>query len=397
MDEITLMRSFRAERVKKNPTARAAAWQALEARFEPTPAAAASAAPARPRSLFSRRGRLFGFAGATALAAAVVGILVLSSGPTAQPAAAEILHETAAVAAADDAPAAIPGPGQFLFTKFKRLELEGWIAGGPSLEEDTPGQVMGGTLSRGDAFNALLPTTQEWWTGQDGAGRIREVAGTPQFLTKEEQDRWEAAGSPLPAPFNPAYQRRFPLAFGDALEVRRGVVDREASALKGYRFPDTSSLPTDPQALRRAVEGNQIQVSGFNLMYPAAQQLDSEQTTAELFNILREGSPMRPELRAAIFNALAELPGIEVDTEATDLLGRQGYAIRSREAVTGTGSEYVFDPDTAELLAQRDFISEAGRNPALKGLPAGQTIRETAYLESGVVDSTYETAAEAGR
>ncbi|MET0557712.1 MAG: CU044_5270 family protein [Solirubrobacterales bacterium] len=395
MDELTLMRDFHAERVKEDPAARAAAWRALEARFDPGPAPAVVAPARRRRSLFSRRRRLFGFAGATALAAAVAGIFVLSSGPTAQPAAAEILHETAAVAAAGDAAAAIPGPGQFLFTKFKRLELEGWIAGGPSPEEDTPGQVMGSTLSRRDAFNALVATTQEWWTGQDGAGRIREVADTPRFLTEREEDRWEAAGSPLPAPFDPAYQRRFPLAFGDALEVRRGVVDREASALKGYRFPDTSNLPTEPQELRRAVESNQIPLSGFSLMYPAADRLDTDQTIAELFNILQEGNPMRPQLRAAIFNALAELPGIEVDTDATDLLGRQGYAISSVEAETGVGLEYVFDPGTAELLAQRNFISETGRNPALKGLPAGQTIRETAYLESGVVDSTRESSAEA--
>jgi len=396
MDELTVMRSFRAERVRPNPAARAAAWQALEARFAAPPAAgaAAIATPVRRRRLLPRRRRLLAFAGASAVAAAVAGVLVLSSGPTAQPAAAEILHETA-VAAATDTPAAIPGPGQFLFTKFKRLELEGWIPGGPSPEENAPGQVQGGTMSRSDAFNGLVPTTQEWWTAEDGAGRVREVAGTPRFLTAEERQRWEAAGSPLPAPFDPTYQQRFPLAFSHTLELGRGVVDREASAMKGFHFPDTSSLPTDPEALRLAVESNQISVSGFNLMYPSAQRLDAEQTAAELFNILQEGNPMRPELRAALFNALAELPGIEVDTDASDLLGRHGYAISLLEPDTGVGSEYIFDPDTSEILAQRDFISEAGRNPTLKGLPSGLTIRETAYMDSGVVDSTQETAAEA--
>jgi hypothetical protein len=390
MDELTVMRSFRAECVKQNPAARAAAWRALEARFEPAPAAGGSATPARTGGLRPRRRRFLAIAGATgAVAATVAAILALSSGPTAEPAAAEILHETAAVAVSADAPPSspLPGPGQFFFRKFKRLELQSWIPGGAGM--------MGGTMSRPGAFKALMPSTQEWWTAPDGAGRIREVAGIPRFLTAEEQSRWEAAGSRLPAPFDPEYQRKYSLAFNHALELRRGVVDRETPKLEGFRFPDTSSLPTEPQALRLAVESNRIAVRGFNLMYPTAERLDSDQTVAELFNILQEGNPMRPQLRAAVFDALAELPGIEVDTDATDFLGRRGYGIRSPDPETGGGFEFIFDPDTAEVLAQREFIGEPRQNPSLKGLPAGLTIRETANLESGIVDATDETAAEA--
>jgi hypothetical protein len=364
-----------------------------------TEAASEAAAASAVTPAWRRPNPRLALAGAGALAAIVAGILVFSSGPTAEPAAAEILHETAAVAAATDAPAEIPGPGQFLYRKFKRIELESWIPGGPSPEDDVPGQMMGGTLSRPDAFNALMPTTQEWWDAPDGAGRVREVAGTPGFLTDQEQSRWEAAGSPLPAPFDPEYQRKYPLAYGDALEARRGVVDTEHPKLEGFRFPDTSALPTAPEALRLAVESNQISVSGFNLMEPSAKRLDTEKTIAELFNILVEGNPMTPQLRAAAFNALAELPGIEVDTDATDFLGRQGYAIRSLDPKTGGGMEFIFDPDTSEMLADRSFLGdahrEAGQNPSLRGLPSGLTIRETAYLEAGVVDSTDETSAEA--
>ncbi|MGB7587562.1 MAG: CU044_5270 family protein, partial [Solirubrobacterales bacterium] len=344
--------------------------------------------------IFRRRRLLLAFAGATAIAAAVAGILVLSSGPTAQPAAAEILHKTAAVAAATDAPAEIPGPGQFFYRKFKRLELESWIPVDLA-SADEPLGMGGGVLDRPGAFKALMPTTQEWWTAPDGAGRTREVAGTPRFLTSEEQSRWEATGSRLPPPFDPEYQRKYPLAFGDALEARRGVVDTEHPKLERFHFPDTSSLPTEPEALRHAVENNQISVHGFNLMYPSAKRLDTERTIAELFNILSEGNPSTAQLRAAAFNALAELPGIEVDTDATDFLGRHGYAIRSIDPKTGGGIEFIFDPDTSEMLAERGFLGDRGQGPYEKGLPAGLTIRETAYLESAVVDSTDETGAEA--
>lgn len=391
MNDLTLMRELRAERVAEDPrAARAAAWRALEARFETAPAGGdAIAVRARRRGLFSRR-RLFAVAGATALATLVAAVLVLDSGPTTEPAAARILHETAAVAATSDAPAssALPGPGQYFFRSFSRLELQSWVPGGEGM--------MGGVMTRPGAFKALMPTTQEWWTAADGSGRIREVAGTPRFLTSEEQSRWEAAGSRLPAPFDPEYQSKYPLAFRDALELRRGVVDRETSKLEGFRFPDTSKLPTDPEDLRLAVESNEIPVRGFNTMYPSAQRLGPEETIAQLFNILSEGNPMEPQLRAAIFSALAELPGIEVDTEATDSLGRHGYAIRSVDRESGAVLEFVFDPETAEMLAERTLLGDRKHGAFLEGIPAGSTIRETAYLETGVVDSTDETPSGAG-
>ncbi|HUC01163.1 MAG TPA: hypothetical protein VMS11_15200 [Solirubrobacterales bacterium] len=413
MDDLTLIKSFRAERAESDPKARAEVWRALEERFDSAsapPAAVAAPAPVairvRRRRHLLRHRRLVAFASATAAAGAIAGILVLGSGPTAQPAAAEILHRTAAAAVSADGPtaSAVPGPGQFRYTKLKRLELEGWLPGCDPLG-DRPCMMMGGTMSGADTFNALMPMTQAEWLGEDGIGRLRQVAGTPRLLTEEERGRWEAAGSPLPPPFDPGYQqmvaqaqREDPLP-GYVSRTRqsgRGVLDTETEVDlaqlqgKGFRFPDTSQLPTDAAALRSAVESNQIPVRGFNLMYPSAQRLDADQTTAELLNILQEGSlSMTPRLRAALFNALAELPGIEVNTNATDFLGRHGYAIQTR------GTEYVIDPDTAELLAQRQFLTRPGQSAFLEDLPAGFTLRETAYLESGIVDSTNETAAEA--
>ena len=362
-------------------------------------AVASGASSSQPTPSWRRRGlRLsLAFAGAAALA----GIVILSSGPTTQPAAAEILHRTAIVAAAAEAPSKIPGPGQFLYRKFHRVELKGWVPGG---EPGGPSSDSGGMIHQSDAFNGLESTTQEEWLAPDGAGRERKVAGTPQFFTSEERSRWEAAGSPLPTPFDSEYQQKYKAAFREGnpelkgfhlLELRKGVADTENPALAGFHFPDTSSLPTEPKALRHAVEDNTISVRGFNLMYPSAKQLDAKQTSAELINILLEGEPLRPQLRAAIFDALAELPGIEVNTHATDSLGRHGFAISSIDPKTGGGEEFIFDPDTSEILAKRSFTGDPAGDPSLKGVPAGTTSYETAYLETGVVDSTHETSAEA--
>jgi hypothetical protein len=390
MDDLTLLRSFRAERADGDPRPRAAAWRALEARFDLASTSAPASTTRSPRRV------LLVLSGATAIAAAVAGILVLSSGPTAQPAsAAEILHRAAA--AASGAPASsVPGPGQFLFRKEQQLEIEGWRHPLPPESADVPLGGIGMTMHGPHAYNALVPVTVESWTDDKGGGRRREVLGTPQFWSSEEEARWKAAGSPLPAPFDPEYQQRYKTtAFLHALELNSSVVDTESKGWGNFNFPDTSKLPTEPKALRRAVEGNEIDVVGFNLMYGKAKHLDTEQTMEELINVLLEGEPT-PQLQAAIFDALAELPGMAVDTGATDGLGHHGDAIQLR-VKKGIREEYIFDPTSGEVLASRGVLVDpaAAAPSTIDELPAGTTISERDYIEEATVDSTSETGGEA--
>jgi hypothetical protein len=411
MDDLTTLRSFRAERdarPEETRAAREAVWRALEARIEATAeesrAFAEAVADSAPRPATVRRRRRLGavrrrrvlaFAAAVLLAVIAAGALVLRSGPTAQPAsAAEILHEAASAAAAADAPTTlIPGPGQYLYRKEERLNVAGWISPVPGPAADQPTMTSGGTLGNPNAYNAVVPTTVEMWTATDGGGRVREELGTLRFWSPAEEARWQDARSPLPPPFNPEYQQRYKAAFRNATEMSAGVVDYSLEGFgNSFHFPDTSKLPTEPEALRHAVEANSIEVTGFNLMYPKAEHLDSDQTTEELLNILFEGTPS-PALQAAIFNALAELPGIEV-TAATDSLGRRGDAI-TLPGEDGARREYIFDAETATLLASRGVLAEPAASRNYKALPAGTTIGERDFIEAGVVDSTGETAGEA--
>jgi hypothetical protein len=406
MDDLTVMQSFRAERDAEVPEAREAIWRALEARMDAAgaearafgEAVAGSTAPAggprRRRGLRSRR-RLLVFAGAAAAAAIVAGTLVLSSGPTAQPAsAAEILHEAAAAAA--DAPAtSVPGPGQFLYRKEQRLQLQGWRHPLPPENSDIPNGGIGMTLHGPHAYNALVPVTVASWTDSQGGGRHRETLGTLQFWSKAEEERWQAAGSPLPAPFDPEFQQRYKAtAYPDALKLTSKVVDTESKGFGNFNFPDTSKLPTEAEALRRQAEANELEYTGFNHTGGKATHLDPEQTKEELLNVLQEGFPT-PQLQAAIFDALAELPGMTVEP-ATDGLGREGDAI-----VTSVGSgvryEYLFSPESGSLLAERGVLVEpAAAGPFLKEIPAGTVISERDFIEEAGVDSTKETGGEPG-
>ena len=404
MDDLTAIRDFRADRDAEPPEARERVRRALEARMDAAATEARSFgeavadsrppidSPGRRRGILIRRRRVLAFAGAVAAAAIVAGALVLNSGPTAQRAsAAEILHEAAGAAATAPATASTLGPGQYVFHKERRLSVMGWVSPVPSLKDGIPTASTGGTMKYRDAYNALVPTEVESWIGDDGRGRSRETLGDLEFWDKAEEARWKAAGSPLPPPFNPEYRRRYPVPFRGALEANSRVVDAEHEGFGNtFHFPDSSNLPTEPKALRQAVEANSINVEGFNLMYPKAQHLDAEQTKEELINVLFEGDPS-PELQAAIFNALAEVPGVEL-IPATDSLGRHGDAIRFG-AEEGVRREYLFDPETSKLLANRGVLIDPAMSRSYAELPVGTTVSERDFIESGIVDSTRETPA----
>ena len=109
----------------------------------------------------------------------------------------------------------------------------------------------------------------------------------------------------------------------------------------------------------------------------------------------------RAELRAAIFGALAELPGIELNREAVDSVGRSGYGLGYEAPASesygtttrGFRVEYIFDPETSAVLGRREVIT----HPELvwsEDVPAGTVLREVAYLENGVVGSTRERPGE---
>jgi hypothetical protein len=378
MDDLILLRGFRAEHADDDPRPRAAAWRALEAEF-----AAASVPMASPTR--SRRG-LLALAGAGAIAV-VVGILILSSGRTAQSAAAEILHQTAAVAVSGEgSPTLRAGPGQYYFSKRKELEFKGWYPGSYEVPE--------GRATRPGGFSALVPSESEWWTSPEGGSRVRQTIGTPQFLSSAEQGRWEEAGSPLPSNFEPARQAELQrLASGSGerfLEMRRGVLDVEYPKPNDATnpelvYPDLSGVPTDPAELRLAIQNHQVPGVSYELGKP----LGTQETIEDLGGLLSHPNAS-PALRAAAFNALAELPGAELKRDTIDLVGRTGYAIGYSER-HGLRIELIFDPQTSMSLGERVVLADPEQDPEeWRGYEAGLTIRDVAYLQSKVVDSTSE-------
>lgn len=306
-------------------------------------------------------------------------------GDLSQAAVAAALRQTAAAARSSvpqiEGP---PGSGQFLYTETMALHLEAWDPDGPpSGPKAHPRYFTDRQLASASGMPALVPTTKQVWTSPDGRTRERETLGRADFLSAADQSRWEAAGSPPPWSFDPREH-----------DVKRDgsgrlVKDFPSKAFRGRHeltyLSRISQLPTEPEALRLSVENRDGRSSPL-----APSPADSPRggaTVERLLEILSE--PLAsPPLRAAAFDALAEIPGIGLERDVTDAAGRRGDAIAwARER--GFGRRYIFDPRTGKVLAQAEMVF-GPPSTTEDGVPAGTPFRETAYLESGIVGSTGE-------
>jgi hypothetical protein len=81
---------------------------------------------------------------------------------------------------------------------------------------------------------------------------------------------------------------------------------------------------------------------------------------------------MRPESRAALFEALAKVPGAKVEPGVTDAVGRRGTAVGLD--VSGVTQQLVFDPKTYAFLGVRAKDEN------------GKYIGGTAYVGLAIVD-----------
>jgi len=276
-----------------------------------------------------------------------------------------------------------PRPGEFLYTKTMELHLEAWDPDDPAGFKSKPRYFTDRQLGEKTAMPALVPVTKQVWTGPDGRTRERETLGRIRFLTAKDRLRWEEAGSPPPWAFEP----------GEHAVARdrsgRLVKDFASRAFRGRRefahMSRLSELPTEPEALRLAVENR-----GASGPAPAPSPADSQRggaTVERLLEILSE--PLAgPALRAAAFGALAEIPGIGFQRNVSDAVGRRGDAIAwVRER--GFGRRWIFDPRTSRVLAQAEMIF-GPPSTTEKGVPPGTVFRESAYLQAGTVDSTHD-------
>jgi len=287
--------------------------------------------------------------------------------------------------AAAAAAAALPKPGQFLFTKTEVVQLEGWEPNGRGAGPKAhPRHFTTNLLGpEANAMPALVPRTKEVWTAPDGHTRVRETLGRIAFLSPADQRRWEAAGSPPPFEFDPAEHPVRRDAGGNAYKefARRSWRGNHVFSA----VPKLFSLPTEAEALRLAIEHRQAGGPAA-----AVSSREGRSTVTRLQEILTE-PVAAPALRAAAFAALGEVPGVRHEADATDAGGRVGEAL-SWEDERGFGDRIIFDPKTSAVLADAEMIFHPPSSHEY-GVPPKTVFRETAYLGSAIVDSEHAAPA----
>ena len=101
-------------------------------------------------------------------------------------------------------------------------------------------------------------------------------------------------------------------------------------------YPATTDYPTDPGALKSVI-AQTFQVTG-------------DATTYFLIagTLLQTGAS--PPLRAALFELIKGLPGVQLQSSATDPAGRQGVGL----FIDGFGNQYelIFDTATSAVLGE---------------------------------------------
>jgi hypothetical protein len=108
-----------------------------------------------------------------------------------------------------------------------------------------------------------------------------------------------------------------------------------------------ATLPTDPAALRAVLVAGVNEVAGTG----PGKVPDKNQYMFETIGTLLQNSVLPPRLASTLYRLASQLPGVRLERDAVDAVGRHGIgAIRFSAATPGYGQEWIFNPRTFDLV-----------------------------------------------
>jgi hypothetical protein len=302
--------------------------------------AAAQAANSRETAGWSsrRRQRRWSLAVATTTLAGIAAALVvgLQGGDVTLARATAVLHRVAYVA--EHRPGAFPRDDQFYYLRSIDTYWQTL-----STQPGTSGYSSAGLKVR-------LRVEQQLWFSAGRIGLTRSRVLSIHFPSTTAHRAWVQAGRPS---FDHPAQRIATLGadrylLGDLQLTRRQLL----------------TFTTDPRELYRR-------------LYAAGGS--AHEVFVEIGDQLRN-RPTPAPLRAALYRALALVPGIRLVGATTDSIGRHGQAVAFTDH--GVADELIFDPNTATMLEERTVA--VARNPLR--LAAGTVIDSTTYIQRAITD-----------
>ena len=321
-------------------------------------AAAEAASAGRPavRALPVRRPwrrALFTAAAAAAIAASFVVADVAGSGdrPGATAEAAEVLNNAAEATIRTSDP--VVGPGQYLLVDTK--------AAYPYGNATTPGEYYTWLVSQDKQLYVPADRTGEWILNQDPSVPVQFFdEASRRFEEKQRLQLEEPARGPVATvPYDPLMR-----APGG------NFYDAEQTIFNGMPLGEAlDTAPRDPQVLLEFI----YERNGGKGATP------EEQAFKTITEALGTGV-IPADLRAALYEAAALMPGVTVLDRQAALDGRTGISIGMTKADHLARVEMIINPDTGLLIGEREVLLEDWA-----GMPAGTASAWTAVTTS-VVD-----------
>jgi hypothetical protein len=215
----------------------------------------------------------------------------------------------------------------------------------------------------------IVRSIYESWVARNGSGRERMhvlgVIGRPSPGFRSDTRSYDIIAR--------AHARPFSLATADPH--------------LSLSYSQLRALPADPRSLTKKIDQlatRELATRGLGSRGLSRSQLQ----TVLRFGVLRgvAESPTPPQVRAAVYRALALTPGIHLLGRRSDAAGRTGVAVAAN--LGAVQLVLIIDPATGHLLQTSRTLLHRG--PYIAGWPKGLVNRAT-FLASGIVQSTRAT------
>ncbi|MEU4512202.1 hypothetical protein AB0G05_22145 [Nonomuraea wenchangensis] len=260
--------------------------------------------------------------------------------------------------------------------------------------------------ARDVADNAALLARDEptWTTGPTQWGYVKSVSAR----TRTDGGEW-LRGRPAVTTTHEQWRRLDDKAFADVengeVKIHKGsefeVTYRYLLALPAdagrllarvYETVDAESARErasfEDRARRRAKALGKTPEEARRMVEEAARPLTSVQRDRWAFQLIAMGlgsAALPPQLRAAMYGAMAAIPGVRYEDGAADLLKRRGITLY--HVLDGYLRDEIFiAPGTYEYLGYRTIVVKDRRDGPFGVMRKGEIRGWDALIESGVVD-----------
>jgi hypothetical protein len=217
------------------------------------------------------------------------------------------------------------------------------------------------------------------WAGGTVGGSDQQLAAEP--ASAADKAAWERDGSP---------QHVTDWLGKTVTSLKAGPVLWVGPKSGQEPWGSDASLPTDPARLRSAILAHapELPIPGDAQQQTAQQKQNGALLLAGL-TLMSDGDP--PAVRAAAYQMLADIPGIQMKPGTPDWQGRTGTAVWLDEPATWDREVSIIDPATASLLAIEDVAATT-----VAGFAPGTVLDYSTYLSAGWTNHLHLLPAPAG-